>query len=62
MLLAALRSRFGDRPEIPDAARRLASWPDLAAFQAINAATDPAVLLTIEPEVEQAASGAVRGS
>jgi hypothetical protein len=48
MLLAALRSQFGDRPEIPDVAKRLAGWPDIAAFQAINAATDPAALLTID--------------
>jgi hypothetical protein len=48
-LLAMLSHRFGERPEIAEAAKRLASWPQAAAVEAILSTADPALLLTAEP-------------
>lgn len=46
VLLALLRTRFGDDPDAQAAARMLSGWDDVeAAVAAINSATDPASLL-----------------
>jgi hypothetical protein len=48
LLLALMRVRFGDDPELPTVARRLAAWPEEAAITAITAATTPLVLLNAQ--------------
>jgi hypothetical protein len=50
VLLALLRSRFADGPQVREAARRLAEWEDeAAAVEAIIAASGPGSLLGAEP-------------
>jgi hypothetical protein len=52
VLLALIRTRFGDGPDAQAAARMLSGWDDVeAAVAAINSATDPASLLrqTVRP-------------
>ena len=49
VLLALLQSRFGDRSQVRDVARRLADWDDqAAAVAAIMAASDLSSLLSVE--------------
>jgi hypothetical protein len=49
VLLALLRSRFADGPQVRTAAHRLAEWDDeAAAIEAISAASGPGSLLTAE--------------
>jgi predicted transposase YdaD len=49
ILLALLRTRFGDGQEISTIARRLAGWDEQAAAAAVIAASDPAQLLRADP-------------
>jgi hypothetical protein len=49
MLVALLRTRFGDDALVPEAARHLASWEEGAAIGAITEAVDPQSLLTAQP-------------
>ena len=49
LLLALMRVRFGDDPELPTVARRLAVWPEEAAVTAITAAATSLVLLNAQP-------------
>jgi hypothetical protein len=52
VLLALLRSRFADGPQVRAAARRLAEWDDeAAAIEAITAASGPGSLLDAEQRV-----------
>jgi hypothetical protein len=46
VLLALLRARFGERPELPGLAERLASWGESEAVEAIGAAATVSELLT----------------
>jgi hypothetical protein len=47
LLLAWLRTRFGDNPDVRSAADRLAGWDEEAAAAAIIAASDPVELLQV---------------
>jgi hypothetical protein len=49
LVLALLRTRFGDGHQVRAAARRLARWDEAAAVAAMTAASDPASLLTVDP-------------
>jgi len=48
VLLALLRSRFADGPQVREAAHRLAEWDEAAAIEAISAASGPGSLLSAE--------------
>jgi hypothetical protein len=52
LLLALLRTRFGDRPEVRPAAVWLSRWDEEAAVNAITTASDPLHLLRMEPPGE----------
>ena len=49
MLLAALRSRFGDAPDGPAIVQHLTGWSDDSAMDAILNAQSLETLLTAEP-------------
>jgi hypothetical protein len=50
VLLALLRTRFGNSPEAEAAARKLVDWDEEAAVAAITAASDSASLLNAKPQ------------
>jgi hypothetical protein len=49
MLVALLRTRFGDDAHVQEAAHHLASWDEGAAIGAVTEAVDPQSLLTAQP-------------
>lgn len=49
LLLALLRSRFGDTPDLRAAAHRLAGWDREAAVTAVTTVSVPSTLLNAEP-------------
>jgi hypothetical protein len=53
MLVALLRTRFGDDVQVQEAAHHLASWPEGAAIEAITEAVDPQSLLTARPPAQR---------
>jgi hypothetical protein len=52
LLLALLRVRFGDGPDVKTVAQRLAGWDEEAAAAAITSADTAAVLLDAQPPIE----------